>query len=197
MEQDKQQRQQNLIDLSQGMSLALIGIFAVNRTVQVWSRYPGSTGSWFYGWVFFVGLLLQAWYCQINTNAVNRADFVSIEVIAFVSILWFAIHGVIRSFHLLRGLRLHSYEPGQGVFHWMFPTWNSGFQALASDVITAVLLSIWLWLIGSPVLSSWYTFVCFWLLIGHCWGAASQARRRQIWIDSQVESENWSHQIKE
>lgn len=197
MEQDKQQKQQNLIDISQGMTLVLIAIFSVNRSVQIWSRCLGSTGSWFYGWMFFVGLLLQAWYCQLNAHATSRADVISFETIAYVSVFWFAIHGVVRSFHFARGIRFHTYEPGYGVLQGMLPTLSVGSTALASDLTVAVGLSLLCWLIGSPILSGWYASICFWLIVGHLWINMSQSRRLQMWFDSQVESNRWSQQTKE
>ena len=194
MQQDKQQ---NLADFNQGVSLALIAIFSVNRSVQLWSRSLGSTGGWFFGWMYFVGLMLQAWYYQANSHFSGSEDFVTWEAFAAVNIIWFSIHGVVRAFHKTRRVPSHSYDPGVGILQSVFPSWSAGTVAVASDLTVAVFLSIVLRMIESPILSGWYAAMSFWLLVGHVWMRTSRAYRYQVYINTKAEAEQWSNQIKE
>ena len=194
MEQDKQQ---SLADFNQGVSLTLIGIFSVNRSVQLWSRSLGSTGGWFFGWVYLVGLAIQGWYYQANVHGSGTEDFVKWEAFVSANIIWFAIHGVVRAFHVSSGIRSHSYDPGVGILQSILPTWSAGSVAIASDLAVAIFLSVSLRLIDSPILSGWYAAMCFWLLVGHVWMRTSRAYRYQGYINTKSEAEQWSNQIKE
>lgn len=186
-----------LKDYQAGMNLALILMFSINRSVQIWSRVPGSTGSWFYGWLYFVGLGLQAWYYEVNGQATGYYDAIGWLTFAWFSVMWFGIHGVVRSFHFARGLRFHSYEPGRGIFDWMFPNWKPGSASLASDLAVSMALSIVLAIVRSPILSGWYAAMCLWLILAQVWIKASHSRRHQEWIDAKSEAERWSDQIQE
>lgn len=189
------EKQESLSNLSDGVSLGLTLVFSVNRTVQIWSRVLGSTGTWFYGWMIFVGLAIQAWYYQVNLESQQAADLVSWEAMAWLSVMWYSIHGVVRSIQMARGVRFHSYDPGVGILHRLMSGWSPSAIALTSDLAIAVSFSCGLWLLACPILSGWYAGMLLWLVIGHSWQVARDARRRQIWHDAQVEADHWSQQI--
>ena len=191
----QQEKNESLGDFSSGVNLALTVIFSVNRNVQIWSRVPGTTGGWFYGWMYFAGLAVQAWYYMANAQYLQRWDLVHFEFMARLSGIWFAVHGVARAIQLARGIRLHSYEPGVGVLQWALPNWPLWLVGLLSDLGVAIALSGGLWLLDSPIQSGWYAAMCVWLLLGHIWIHTRDARRRQIWHDSQIEADDWSQQI--
>lgn len=193
MDQDKQQP---LRDFSMGMNIALSAIFAVNRTVQIWSRTPGTTGTWFFAIYFVAGSIIQSWYCQVNEEAAAHRDLIPYVAIAGLSLFWFSVHGIIHAWLVLRGKRFHSFEPGVGILNSMFPNWSSASASLGSDLIVAMCISISLLLLQSPILSGWYAALCIWLLVSHYWLVARDARRQQTWVDSQFEAENWSEQIR-
>lgn len=186
---------ESLSNISDGVNLGLMLVFSVSRTVQIWSRVPGSTGAWFYGWMILVGLGIQAWYYHANLEARQTMDLLGWEAMAWLSLMWFGVHGVVRSIHLARGLRFHSYDPGQGILHRLMPGWSFAASGLTSDLAVSVALSSGLWLIACPILSSWYAGMCFWLVIGHVWLVARDARRRQLWHDARIDADDWSQQI--
>ncbi len=193
MEQDKQS---SLSDFSFGVDVVLSAVFAVNRTVQIWSRAPGSTGTWFFAIYFVAGSLLQSWYYQVNVEASATSDLISQPVVIGLSLFWFSVHGLVHSWFVLRGQTFHSFDPGVGVLNRLFPKWSESSASLGSDLIVSMLLSTVLFLLRSPILSGWYASLCMWLFVSHYWLVARDSRRRQMWIDSQFEAEHWSEQLK-
>jgi len=187
------QKQDQLCDMSTGFNIALMLLFSVNRTVQIWSRVPGTTGTWFLGLYFFFGGMLQTWYCGVNEQASMRTDSIPPCFVLGLSIIWFAVHGIVRGYQFLQGTRFHSYEPGQGVLAPFLPSWQSDSVGFASDAVTAVGLSLAFALFASPGLSGWYASMCFWLIVAQLWSHARDRRMQQARIDAQVEAEQWSN----
>ena len=192
----QQEQQPPLRDLSIGMSICLSTMSALNRTVQIWSRKPGTTGSWFFAVYFIFGSLIQSWYCQVNEDAGLYRDWVPRVAILGLSLVWFAVHGIAHAWFCILGFQFHSYDPGEGILDSLFAKWSSPSATLASDLIVSMVMSIALLLLQSPILSGWYAAMCIWLLFVHFWLVARDAHRKQIWVDSQVEADTWSKQIQ-
>lgn len=192
----KQDNQKYLHDLNQGAGIAIIAISGVSRSVQLWSRIPGSCGTWYFGWVYLVGLFIQGLHYQLSVLATTRFDRVPLTSTACLAIFWLSVHSIAGSIYRNRGLRFHSYEPGAGILHCWFPAGRSSAIALGSDLVTAVGFSSVLWVLNSPIQSRWYAWMCVWLIVGHMWIQHRDHRRRMTWEDSQFESEHWSEQIQ-
>lgn len=191
-----QEPQSPVRDLGFGVDIALSAMLAVNRTVQIWSRCPGTTGTWYFALYFVGGSILQSWYCEMNRLASNSSDLIPQAFVAVASLLWFCVHGVLHTFQLARGRTFHSYDPGSPVLGRLFPAWSEESASLGSDLIVAMLLSIAFLILQSPILSGWYAAMTMWLVVTHTWITFRDARRRQIWIDSQFEAEYWSDHLK-
>lgn len=191
-----QEQQKSLRDIGTGLNLVLGTLFSISRTVQIWSRMPGTTGTWFFGFYYFVGSLMQTWYCRVNEETLGRTDLVSQSSIMGLSLIWFSIHGVIRGGQFLRGTRFHSFDPGVGILSLLNPKWNANTVSLASDLLVATALSLFLWLLRSPILSGWYASLCVWLVLAHCWILARDTRRMQAWTNSEQEAAYWSEQLR-
>ncbi len=189
-------KQESFGTLSDGINLGLTLIFSVCRTVQIWSRVPGTTGNWFYGWMFAAGLALSAWYYEVNVEASQAMDFIAWKSMAVASVVWFGIHGVARALHQMRGLQFHSYEPGVGILARWISRLTPNHAGLISDLLVAVVLGISFKLLGSPIQSGWYFAMCVWLLIADRWIRFRDARQVQIYIDAQAQSEDWSRRVK-
>ena len=139
---------------------------------------------------------MQAWYCEVNAIASMKLDWIPPSALLGLSLIWFSVHGLTRAWHSIHGAQFHSYESGIGILARLFPGWSDGSQAIASDLCVSMAMSLVLWLFQSPILSGWYAAMCMWLILGHLWVYARDARRRQSWIDSQTEAEIWSEQIQ-
>ncbi len=189
------QKQESLVDFSTGMTLALTVVFSVSRSVQIWSRVPGSTGSWFYGWMFVVGLGINVWYYQANVQACQARDFIGLAYVAEASIAWFGVHGIVRLFNNRGTVPSHSYEPGVGILFWLMPALSASTVAIVSDLCVALLLGCVLSLLGSPIQAGWYFAMCFWLSLGHLWIKSRDARNCRVWRDTQYEAEYMSQKI--
>ncbi len=186
---------QQLRDLSNGMALTISAIFAVNRTVQIWSRIPGTTGPWFFGWLLPIGMCIQGYYYQVNVST-TREDVMPFGFVVGLTLIWLCIHGVKHSLFRQHGLNFHSYEPGSGVLYGMAPRWSLSKFNLASDLFVAAGLSLCLHLLGCPILGQWYAFICVWLPLGQLWIHARDSHRRRKWMDAQIEAQDWSEQLK-
>ena len=192
MEQEKQQ----LRDMANGSNLALMLMQGVNRSVQIWSRVPGTTGTWFFGLLFFQGMLIQAWYYQVNVVASKAPDSIPISVSFGLSLIWFAYHGVKRNIYRANGMRFHSYDPGIGILYRAFPNWQPATIDIASDLSVAIALSLLMLVAGSPIQSGWYRGMCIWLVVIHLWNHARDFRRLRALEDAQLEAAYWSEQVR-
>ncbi len=190
------EKQESLVSLKDGMIVGLTIIFSLSRTVQIWSRLPGTTGDWFYGWMFAVGIAISAWYYELNVQASQAIDFIEWRAMAILSGMWFGVHGVVRAIRQLQGVRFHSYEPGVGVLDRFLSRIAPQYAGVISDIATAFALGVVFRCMGCPIQSGWYFAMCFWIAIGNAWIVARDSRRKQMWVDSQVEATEWSHRIK-
>lgn len=192
-----QQKQESLADMSAGIGIALSLLFGVNRTVQIWSRQPGTTGTWYFGFYYFVGAMFQAWYCELNLYASMRSDQIPPHFIIGMSVVWFAVHGISRACFFLRGVRFHSYDPGIGFLAPLCPpTWRCDNVGLLSDLTTAIGLSLAFRFFASPILSGWFAAMSVWLIVAHAWSHARDERMQIARDDAQIEAQQWSHSQK-
>lgn len=180
-----------------GYAMLMCLLFAVTKTVQLFSRRPGTTGTWFFGFVFWIGFGIQLLYYQANVEATGRFDAVPEKAFLLIHIGWFLFHRVRRFFEPRRRGRVHSYDPGVGILRNAFPNWSLGAANFASDAIVSGLMFLACFYGGCPILAGWYFYMPIWLLLE---GACSQFRldyQRQRLDDAQVEADAWTKMLHE
>lgn len=183
--------------LQGGVGLAIFAIFSVTRSVQLFSRLPGTTGPWFFGVFFWIGLFIQLWYYQANVQASGRFDAIPDMLIIYLQFAWLVVHWGWRKWTWLKGYRLHSYEPGLGVLHRVLPTWPAEWMGLASDIFVAAALGGICYLANCPILGSWYLAMIPWLLIAQAVIQGRDYMRMQRMDDARIESDEWTRRLRE
>ncbi|MCA9194634.1 MAG: hypothetical protein KDB03_22840 [Planctomycetales bacterium] len=184
-------------DLQGGFALLVFLIFSVNRSVQVFSRIPGTTGLWFFAFFFWFGLGIQAYYYYANVQALARLDAIPEMWFVYTQIAWLQVHTLMRFVTWLRGYRLHSYEPGLGLLHRVLKRWDADWMGLASDVLVAGALGVACHAMDCPIHSGWYFAMIPWLIIGKIVISARDQLRLQRMQDTQIEASVWSQRLKE
>jgi len=116
MQPPEQQESDFVRDFSKHVNWALVAMFAASTPAQIWSRVPGSTGGWFFGFFFVGGFVMQLLYIEIKSSVIGRYDAVSFAAVLGLSLIWFGLHGVRRTYLRSKGLHLHSYDTGCVIF---------------------------------------------------------------------------------
>ena len=74
-------------DLKAGMDLVMLLIFSVTRSVTLYSRILGSTGPFYY-LIYWIGVLIQAYYCHVNVMAYGRMDAMPFTALLLINFVW-------------------------------------------------------------------------------------------------------------
>lgn len=184
-------------ELRGGVALAIFLIFSVTRSVQLFSRVPGTTGPWFFGITFWIGLAIQLYYYQANVEASGRFDAIPEQLLIATQFGWLVVHWMVRAKNRFQGVRLHSYEPGLGVMNRLLPNWHLDWMGVTSDIAVAAVLGGTCMLLDCPILGSWYFAMIPWLLIGQAFIYGRDSLRVQRMEDAQIEADVWSQRFRE
>lgn len=183
--------------LKGGVSLVIFMIFSVTRSVQLFSRLPGTTGPWFFGITFWIGLAFQLYYYQANVEASGRFDAIPDMLIIYPQIAWLVVHWAMRQLTRLKGYRHHSYEPGLGVLHRILPNWQADWMGLASDIVVALSMGGICYLLDCPILGIWFLAMIPWLLLAFALIQGRDNIRMQRMDDARIEADDWSQRIRD
>ena len=175
----------------------IILIFGVTRTVQLFSRVPGTTGSWFFGMAFWIGFGIQLFYYQVNVQSSGQFDAIPDRLFVYAIIGWLILHAVCRSHNRSKGMRCHSFSPGLGIFYRWLPNTPEHRIGLISDMATAALLGALGYFFGCPILGSWYLSMTIWLLMAQGCLHARDRYRTQRMDDARIETDAWTRQLQE
>ncbi|MCA9217974.1 MAG: hypothetical protein KDB27_33115 [Planctomycetales bacterium] len=186
---------QNKISIADGITLALMIVFSLTRTVQLFSRLPGTVGPWFLSVFYIVGLSIQLYYCEMKAATTGVLDLVPTTLFLSVCILWHFVHGVFRRLAVAKGAVFHSYEPGLGVLCYLYHGWKLWQIGLISDLAVASTLSFVFYVLRCPHLSSWYLSMIPWLLVGQAYLFVRERFERQTVNDAQIESQIQSQKL--
>lgn len=192
---NQQDERQSLAELSKTVNIALVAMFSVNRQVQVWSHLPGSCGAWYLGWTFLAGSGIAGLYYTFCVAASGTFDAIPFAAVACASWIWAGVHQIASALASVRGEKSHSYEPGIAYLQRFFPEGHVPTVTLVADLLLSMNFSFVFWLCESPIQSSFYGWLCLWLIVAHVWIEFSHARRLTNWQDSQLETERFSEQI--
>ena len=116
---DQPQQPNPAKDFHISFNLALGLIHCANSTVRIASRIPGTTGTWYLGIYFFIGVLIQFFFYEL-CEASAIPDQVPPTMVIGMSLVAFSLHGMIGSWHRFHGVPFHSYEPGLAILSKRF-----------------------------------------------------------------------------
>lgn len=181
----------------QGFAVVSSLICSVTRTVHLFSRWPGSCGMWHFGFFYLIGFVIQLLYYQMNVEATGQFDAIDDRLLVFGSLGLLMSHNIASWYYWSKGHRGHSWSPGVGVlFKWM-PNSDPIFVAVLSDVVVAASLGGFCYLIGCPILGSWYLCTIFWCVISHALLGLRHSFQMQRLQDAQVEQKSWANEVEQ
>lgn len=197
MQPPEQQDSDFVRDFSKHLNLVLVAMFAASTPAQIWSRIPGSTGGWFFGFFYVGGFAMQLLYIEIKTAAIGRYDAMPFTATFGLSLFWFGLHGVRRTYLRSKGRHLHSYDPGQGILGPVYPHLPNWLSALISDLTVAVAFGIFFHLADSPVQHDWFVWVVVpSLVISQSWVKSREAFMHQRHVDAAAGAKYYADTIK-
>ena len=174
--------------------IALVVMFAVSTTAQVFSRRPGSLGRRFLGFYFVGALLLFAMYYHIKLGVVQYYDAIAIERTIGAVLAWFSVHGICRALRDARGEMTHSHDPGTPLFAYPgLPYWIS---TLISDLTVALGLTVFYHAMNSPIQRDFFVWIVLpAIVISQAWVQSRQAYIRQRFVDAAAEAKQYAGTI--
>ena len=178
------------------VSIVMLAMFSISTTAQVFSRKIGSTGGWFLGLYFVAAQFAFVLYGQIKTAVLGQPDAIPMEFTLGISLVWFALHGIVRAWHQSRGREAHSQDPGTGIFCRFYPALPPWLSTLISDGCVAVILALLFDVSDSPVQRDWFVWMVLpSLVITQAWVQSRQRFIKQRFIDASAEANHYSDTI--
>lgn len=164
--QPEEYHEEEMRSLRNGIGGFLIAGLTVCRTVQVFSRTPGSAGSIFVA-AWAAGVLVQGFYFHGHMQLHGRVDLIPFELVIAVQSGWWLLGLLVTFARLYRGNQASDSELGRGALTPYFPQLSSYAVGIVSDVTVGLILAGFFRLFASPVQSNWYLVMVGWLLICH------------------------------
>jgi len=177
-----------------GLGVFLMFIFTIGRSVQLFSRVPGTSGP---GLVLasLFSILTQVWYYQMNVDASGSSDSIAIEWVFLVQIVWFLYCVCATIWNQLPGYGLDLTDIGVGIFRRWLPNSENSVVGFVSDMALAIGLACFFFAFDSPILGGWYRAMVVWLLIGHVWLKARNDIELQRIKNARSRAEYWSNRF--
>ena len=176
------------------VSIALVVMFALSTSAQVFSRVISTTGGWFLGFYFIGAQLAFALYVQIKISVTGQVDAIPIETTIAISCIWFSLHGVGRAWRKSHGIEIHSHDPGRGLFS--YPSLPPGVSIFISDATVAIGLACLFHVMNSPIQRDWFVWIVLpSITITQAWVQYRQAFIRQRFIDATAEASQYADTI--
>ncbi len=177
-----------------GLGAVLIFVFTIGRSVQIFSRIPGTSGAIFVlAWLG--SFIAQAWYYQVNVDASGTPDLIAIEWMLLIQAVFFLVGLVILICRQVRGEEVDPFVIGTSIFSRLLPNIKPANQDAASDMIVAAGLSLFFFALDSPIQGGWYRAMLFWMLIGHLWLAACERIQSRRLRNAQRRAAYWSRRL--
>ena len=180
-----------------GFTVMVSTIFAVIRTVQIFSRIPGTTGGAFFGIYLVIGWVIQLFYVQMNIEASGRMDAMPELLWFWGPFAWLVVHRCCYFRNRFRGRVVHSASEGIGILYRWLPAWSVGSVGLASDILVALVMGLIFHLTDNPILGSWYIAMIVWLIVAHAITLGWMHMQMERFDDAQIESEAWNTRLQE
>jgi len=181
----------------QGFAIVAALICSVTRTVHLFSRWPGSCGTWHFGIFFFIGFAIQLLYYQMNVEASGHFDAIDDRIMIFGSLGLLLLHNLAGWFSWFKGQRNHSWSQGVGILCRLMPNSDEVSVTLLSDLLACASLATICHWIDCPILSSWYVCMIFWCLVNHAMVSFRHGFQMQRLQDAQIEQQYWSSEVEQ
>lgn len=176
-----------------GVGGFLIAGLAVCRTLQVFSRVPGTTGL-YSQLAWLAGATIQGFYLFGHTEKYGRIDRISFESILTLQYLWWLVGVGIAVWSSRRRTANARLYPGRGIFfaHWM----RDDFAGLGSDAVIGIGLIVLFRVFGCPTLANWYSVILGWTVLCH-----ALLFGHELWIRLRIRaakrrSAYWNKQVR-
>ncbi|APZ93411.1 hypothetical protein [Fuerstiella marisgermanici] len=157
-----------------GIGGFLIAGLTVCRTLQVFSRIPGSSGLWLnLAWI--AGAAIQGFYLSGHVQKYGRVDVISFEAFLTFQYLWWLVDVAIRIWFSRKRSRPARLYQGRAIFfrHWM----RDDIAGVASDVVVGVGMITFFRVLACSTLANWYSVILGWTVF--CQGFLLA---RELWI---------------
>lgn len=137
--------------------LLMIG-FSVARTIQVFSRVPGTAGVTML-MIWMLGIGLQAAYLIGHEEKFGQVDATECVWLIVAQLGWWTLGAIRELFRTKRQTQIAVNEPGRGVLCRLLPFVSHDMGGAISDVVIGALLVVGLHAVGSPIQAGTYQVI--------------------------------------
>lgn len=178
-----------------GIGGFLLAGFTVGRTLQVFSRAPGSCGVLLhFAWI--VGIFIQGFYFIGHVETHGRVDASPYELLICIQVMLWVIGLIITLRSDVRSKKIDPRYLGRGVLKANFPKANDVLIGVVSDILQGLLIIGFFNLVGSPVQAGWYKFILVWVLVCHaCAYLRGWSYRRRV-RSAMKRSASWREDVR-
>ena len=164
--QEQEYRAEERKSLRNGIGGFLMAGFAMGRTLQIFSRTPGSVGAILV--VAWAGAaFMQGYYLHGHVQTYGRIDAIPFELLIAVQVVWWLVGLVLTFGHVLYRTQPRDSDLGRGILSFYLPQLSPADVGIVSDVAVGLSLAGVLRLCASPIQSNWYLAMVAWILICH------------------------------
>ncbi len=179
-----------------GLGLLLLTIFTLGRSVQVFSRIPGTVGPAFL-LAHLVSMFVQYWFYVGTVEHSGETDMIGIGWIIGAQFVWFA-YGVCQTFRFRRlGIDVEFKDLGIGILQTRYPQMTMAQSGVLSDLSIAGAIMLVLFAFGSPISGVWYLVMIFALLFAHAWMEFRHRDGMQRMKDAKTRAQEWVQKLNQ
>lgn len=193
---DQPDNKQFMREFSGSINIALILMFSISTDAQIWSRWIGSTGGWFFGPYFLAALIMKALYGTIKLTVTGMPDSIDIATVVYASLMWFSMHGIVRALRQAFGGHVHSHDPGIGVFAFAYPGLPLWMSSLLSDLTVTITLILSFHYLDCPIQRDWFAWIVLpSIVLSQAWVQARHGYLHQRYVDAAAEAHQYAGTI--
>lgn len=174
-----------------GLGGLLIGGFTAGRTIQVFSRVPGTSGG-IVTMLWLIGFFLQSYYLFGHREKYGEVDAIPYELFLLTQGAWWCVHLLCGFF----GPRRSDYELGRGILCRFLPMYSHEAGGVISDVFVGMGLIGVLHLLDCPTQASTYYMILGLTLFCHVC-VAGQKKSYELRLNAaRKRAKNWHKDVR-
>ena len=177
-----------------GVAVLLVVSYTLGRSVQLFSRKPGTSGG-----VPIVGSMIAivafSCYYVVTVQELGREDAIGLEYLILASLIWLVIDFAKATFR--RRSAVGDYCLGRGILWRWLPNMSFRSVGFSSDLVVASTAGLFFHWMDSPIQANWFAAMIAWLSITHAWYLIRVISIRQRMKRAIARSSFWSPKRKQ
>lgn len=178
-----------------GVAILLIIGFGMARTIQVFSRWPGTSGVVMM-LLWPAGLVVEGTYLLQHLEEYGRIDATDCRDLIAAQFAVYAVGLVVRLFRHRDAPTINQHDPGRGVLCWMLPFASHDVGGAISDLVVGATLIGIFHALGSPIQAGTYQVILGLTVFCHVCVLGQRLSHRLRADAARRRARNWRGDVK-